>query len=208
MSAKGIGAGVIAGILGAAIWAAVSYYARVEIGYLAWGIGALVGIAVTYSGSTGPVAGGLAVVITALSLLAGKYMAVEFDIQHALSELDTNVSEELVISYLADEICTEREAKGQEINWPTSLDDSEPDSQEDYPADIWKQAENTWSGLSPDEQQERRDTAEENMQAMLVFFTNQVRQDGFLGSFSAFDLLFFGLGVATAFGIPNQAEGA
>ncbi|MEM6798244.1 MAG: hypothetical protein AAF589_01900, partial [Planctomycetota bacterium] len=155
----------------------------------------------------GPAAGGVAVVITILSLLAGKYLAVEFSIQSALQEVDYELSDELMVSYLADDVVAAREAAGKPVKWPRGADGEGPDSQEDYPADIWRQAQTEWNGLTPDEQQERRDTAEENMRLFMDAFANQVRQQGFLESFSMFDLLFFGLGVFTAFSIPNNAEG-
>ena len=43
---KVIGAGILAGLIGAAIWAGVAYATHREVGLVAWGIGALVGAGV------------------------------------------------------------------------------------------------------------------------------------------------------------------
>ncbi|NOZ39633.1 MAG: hypothetical protein GXP24_05340, partial [Planctomycetes bacterium] len=60
--------GAIAGAVGAAIWAAVAYFANLEIGYIAWGIGGLVGVAVAATGKNTTLAGVVAVLITIASL--------------------------------------------------------------------------------------------------------------------------------------------
>ncbi len=39
-------AGIVAGLVGAAIWMAIAHFANMEIGWIAWGIGFLVGISV------------------------------------------------------------------------------------------------------------------------------------------------------------------
>ncbi len=38
--------GLFGGFVGAAVWTAVTYYSRWELGWIAWGIGALVGLGV------------------------------------------------------------------------------------------------------------------------------------------------------------------
>ncbi|MEZ6096102.1 MAG: hypothetical protein R3C03_18070 [Pirellulaceae bacterium] len=60
-------AGLAAGLMGAAIWAAIAYFANVEIGYVAVGIGFLVGFVIAQTGpnGTGPAIG--AVLITVLA---------------------------------------------------------------------------------------------------------------------------------------------
>lgn len=41
---KSVVGAVLGGIAGAAIWAAVAFYAHLEAGYVAWGVGILTGL--------------------------------------------------------------------------------------------------------------------------------------------------------------------
>lgn len=43
---RGAIGGIIAGLIGAAIWTAIGYFLEAEVGYVAWGIGFHVGIGV------------------------------------------------------------------------------------------------------------------------------------------------------------------
>ena len=73
--------GLIGGALGALLWAGVVYVTEYEIGWIAWAIGGLVGFSVALGnkdrGRSPMAAGSLAVIITTLSIVAGKYAAVE-----------------------------------------------------------------------------------------------------------------------------------
>jgi hypothetical protein len=75
------GAG-IAGVLGAVVWAVVACTTGFEIGYLAWGVGALVGFAAYALGGRGQVAGLSCAAIALGAILLGK----TFAIQHLLGE--------------------------------------------------------------------------------------------------------------------------
>jgi len=85
--AKGMVAGLIAAIIGSLLWAAIAFYANFEIGYLAWGIGLGVGFAVAFASTGGgPVAGVMAVVLTTLSILGGKYLSIQWSIADAIKK--------------------------------------------------------------------------------------------------------------------------
>jgi len=71
--------GILVGIVAAVGWAVVAYVTHYEIGWVAWGVGALIGLAVAKSAHEpnavlGPMAAGLAVA----SLLLGKILILEF----------------------------------------------------------------------------------------------------------------------------------
>ena len=74
----GVIATVIAGLVGAAIWGGIAYFANVEIGYVAWGIGLLVGFAGRAAcGGVGHVAvAGSAVLMTMLAIVGGKLIVL------------------------------------------------------------------------------------------------------------------------------------
>lgn len=73
-----LAAGSIGGLVGAFIWAAIVYFAHAEVGWIAWGIGFLVGICIRLSAGEdqeGAFPGGVAILISAASILFGKYLA-------------------------------------------------------------------------------------------------------------------------------------
>jgi hypothetical protein len=78
----------IGGSIGAVIWGAIAYFAHAEVGYVAWGVGGLVGFCVRMGagdmdeGIAGFIAAGGAVV----SILAGKLLAGYFIVQWLIKE--------------------------------------------------------------------------------------------------------------------------
>ena len=138
----GIIGGVLCGIIGAAIWAGISYGTGYEIGWIAWGVGGLVGLGCAWgSKGSGALPGTVAIIVTLLSILGGKYAAVELSIrkeigseteavQSALAELQ---DDELVVSYLSDEIIEDRSSRGETVEWPPGVDPAEATKQSDLP---------------------------------------------------------------------------
>lgn len=213
-------AGVLAGVAGAVIWAAISHFANMEIGYVAWGIGGLVGGVVAAAGENGLPAAILAVVITALSILAGKYAAVDMAVKKAADEIAAeshvtlaDVGDDDLQGILARDIAAAKEAAGEEIEWPPGADNFENDVpvEQTYPRDIWKTAGKQLAKKTPQEQSQMKDEyvkeAEEFQQAVIEGFGGMMRKEAFKQSFGIFDLVFFGLAVATAWGIASRDEG-
>lgn len=82
--------GGVAALAGAIVWALVAYYANLEIGYLAWGIGALVGLAfLKFYKPGGTVAGILAVALALGGITVGKFLTMDmyFSSDKALQEV-------------------------------------------------------------------------------------------------------------------------
>jgi len=213
----GIIGGLIGGLVGALIWAGISAWTGYEIGWIAWGIGGLVGLGCVKGGKGGgvPVAV-IAVVITILSLVAGKYAAIEFIlagqvgnkdefIETAIAELD---GEDLVISYLADDIIQERISRGEAVEWPEGSLPDEAAEQADYPPDIWTEAVSEWEHRSADDKAAYREELSEQMRINIDAWYDEVSMIGFADSFNLMDLIFFGLAVVTAFQIAAKAPPA
>jgi hypothetical protein len=77
---KWILAGSIGGAIGAAVWAAISYFANAEVGYVAWGIGFIVGFMVRLVAGEkeeGLAPGLTAALIAVVAVLGGKYAGVQ-----------------------------------------------------------------------------------------------------------------------------------
>lgn len=222
----GVAAGLAAGLVGAGVWAAVAYYANVEIGYLAWGIGLLVGIAVAKgAGTRSPALGLTAVVITALSICGGKLLVIDIlldrELAQAAAEADelapSDFDDDAMVARAANQLIASREAAGDTIVWP-DIDYESMSAEEiealpvanQYPRDVWQEAESEWSSLSEDQQSEQREQASEEVKGAAIAFGQAMKGavlwDAFKGSFGVIDLLFFGLGVFTAWGIASSGE--
>jgi len=85
LNAKGIVAAAVAAILGALIWKYITVIFNYELGIIAWGIGAAVGIGAAMFDSKGLSTGIICGVFALLAILGGKYMAVQ-SYQDAWSE--------------------------------------------------------------------------------------------------------------------------
>ncbi|MGI9518956.1 MAG: hypothetical protein ACR2NP_18030 [Pirellulaceae bacterium] len=203
--------GLAAGVLGAAAWAALAYFAGVESGIVAWGIGGIVGFGTALGSRGGSAAtASIAVLITVVAICAGKYLAVHFSLNKAFAELqgeEMQISEEELISYFADDEITVRTDRGEEIDWPPGADIDFPAAESDYPADVWKIALDKWNAMSEDERAAFKDQKENDGNAMLDDFKRQLAKDSFLQSFGILDIVFFLLAIVTAWQIAiNDPE--
>jgi phosphate/sulfate permease len=203
---NGVFYAVTAGLVGAGLWAAIAYYAEMELGLLAWGIGAAVGAAMMagVKERAGSASGVAALVIALVSIVGGKYFAVELAFGDVDSEWEQEAErmandEEYTISWLADDVILEYEEAGKPINYPPGADIDMPETKADYPADVWAEAEQRWAAMSPKEQEDFRADVLEEYKAFYDDFAGEIKTEGFLASFSLFDLLWFGLGGVSAY---------
>ncbi|MEZ6040656.1 MAG: hypothetical protein R3C20_09120 [Planctomycetaceae bacterium] len=205
-------AALIGGAVRAAIWAGITYATNHEIGWIAWGIGLLVGISVRFAAgeSDGFVPGTIAVLGAILALLAGKYAAVHLLVNHELSNADTiTVTSEDMCVGIADEVVEEWETAGKPVNWAPGMTVDEAGSEADYPADIWAEAEKRWNEIPPDEQESQLEERRAAIAMLTDMMRGQITDAGFKDSFNAMDLLFFALAVYTAFKVGSgMAAGA
>ncbi len=263
--------GALGGLLGAVLWAAISQWTGYEVGWIAWGLGGLVGLGVHFGGkrSGGVAAGGTAVILAVAGILAGKWGAV-WATYHGdeliISEIaDVIVAEQTEAGYrvrmppedqadslkecypseiwseaarrwealtpseqdelrelpylanplwfqvrLADEVVEEFQQAGRPVKWPPGKDIESAWRQPDYPADIWAEAGSRWEAMSQPERDEYIASNMEMDRAMASNFESEVIRQGFLYSFSLYDILWVGLAVATAWrlGAGGQAREA
>ncbi len=200
--------GLIGGAVGASVWAGVSYTTNYEIGWIAWGIGALVGYGVMKgAGSPNAASGAIAVIISLAAIAAGKYAAVEMSLNHAFSDTTTQpdfADDTYITSYLADEEVEAALASDRPLNYPADADTTNPDGPEDYPADIWKTAQSRWTAMSIAERDTYRQERQAYYTAGLGVMRSELTSLFFKESFGAMDLLFGALAVATAFKLGSS----
>lgn len=200
---KWILAGGIGGLAGAAIWAGISYATNYEIGWIAWGIGALVGFCVRLAAGEnedGFAPGLTAAVLSIGAVLLGKFAAAHFLAASMASALSIPpVSPEQMIVNLADEIVKDRYSKGQAVAFPPGMTVETAEKQADYPADIWQAATQQWNEIAPAEQQKRIAARNEENKQLSQMLGGSIRQSAFLSSFGLFDILWFFLAAGTAY---------
>lgn len=211
---KLIAGGVIGGMIGIALWGAIVHLTGYEIGIIAWALGVLVGVAI--AAAAGPERGTGAAVFAGffafVTILGGKGVVAWVQSQQMMAEggiaADADISEEFLVSCVADEIVLEYEWEGWSLDYPEGADADFPDSEGDYPAEVWAEAETRWLEMSPTEQAELRSMMEFGADAAYYFAFVLV----FLFSFGFIDLLWIGLAVSSAYRIvknpPDPHAGA
>lgn len=143
--------GIIAGAIGAALWAGVAFALHRELGILAWGLGALVGggVAAGAKGEVGFHTGLLAAIISIASICAGKYAVVNTVVDDAMSssvsEFVEHFGEEEAKLYLADQLVEQQEKDGKTLEWPAGMNAQDAEEWSDYPVTIVKDVEARWN---------------------------------------------------------------
>jgi hypothetical protein len=206
---KWIAAGCIGGLIGALVWAGISYGTGYEIGWIAWAVGAVVGIAVRIGAGEddeGWLPGIGSVAIAMGAILLGKYMAAHFLIAGAIAAnpLPAITPNDMIVR-MADDIVRERQAKGQRVVFAQGKTLDTAETEADYPRDIWQQATKKWNAISAEEQQQRIKDETVQRDELLAVFSSSMREEGFISSFGPFDILWFLLAAATAFRLGSGA---
>ncbi len=211
---KWIIGGLIGALVGGTIWVLLGYYANVEVGYVAWGIGILVGIGVRYAAhmdgqEDSAVQGILAAGIALGAVMAAKYavfvLTVTIPINSALSDFESVDEEDgYLMTMLADRVVDEYDEKGRRLNWPTGSSIETAQVAADYPPGIWKEAENRFGKLTDEERAEFAEERKANLQ--LFRDTLAAEMPTFLDTFSPYDALWIFLAVASAFRLANGSS--
>lgn len=199
--------GLVGGAIGAAVWAAIMYFTHYEIGWIAWGIGFLVGVGVRkgagdWSGmSPGLIAGGLA----ALAVLGGKYAAASMFVADFVKQAPVQITADDLVESLAWDIVQKRKEQQQPVNWPPGKNEDSAKSLVDFPADIQEQARKQWSDTPQAQQQEQIAQRQQFLDGVRGNMQGMIRDEAFKASFNGYDILWFLLACYTAFQVGSGA---
>jgi hypothetical protein len=205
MDVKGIGmaivwiiSGLMAAALGGAVWAIVAHVTGYEIGWIAIGLGALVGFAVgsTAGKRAGVVTATASCVFAFLGVMLGQLGTLGLAVDAELRSIrSTRISDELATSFIADDIVDQRTTAGIEIVWPQTLqNDADPSS--DYPADIWIEAQKQWAMMTASEREHFRNNITESAAREI----EQIDVTGYLvGGLDLKSIFFYAVAIAAAF---------
>lgn len=206
----------VAGAIGAAIWAAIAYFAHLEIGWVAIGVGALVGLgALIGARNDGNLwVGCVAAVIAVASILAGKYAVVSIiydkEIGGIVGEVATNliVDETWILQDIVDDLAYERIDSGKPIIWPDpSMTIEFAEWPNDYPRDLQAAARAQWDKFSPEEQQQQIDERQAEMDEIdFGELESAIKKEGFIATFGMFDLVWLFFAVCAAYTVGAQED--
>lgn len=148
---RGLIGGAIGGLVGAAIWTAIGFWTGYELGWIAWGIGGLVGIGVGVGTKQegGPLGAGIAVVLSIAAIAGGKWSVVYLQVAGWVG------GDEHAISDIADVVLAEHQENGESIGLKPNAEDADT-YQEMYPTIVWFEASTRWQAMSPTEQEALR----------------------------------------------------
>jgi hypothetical protein len=206
--------GLVGGAAGVLIWVLIGYTTHYEVGWIAWGVGFLVGLGVRFAAHLGDQEESMGQGIVAAGMAIGSIFLAKFLIYWLLvGSVDTDPIRELVgeirfdneamVASLADEVAEEMVQRGQTVQWPAGMTLEDASQKADYPPEVWRQAEMRWSQLGPDEQG-KRTRARMELAMMLSGAANKPEFGEF---FSPWDLLWFGLAMVTAYRIGVGSYG-
>lgn len=190
----------IAALLGAVAWGLIAFYAHYEVGYLAWGIGALVGFAAIKGGGHGTLVAVAAGALALLSIGTGKQLAFRMSMDQA--------AQEYVDEHVTTAVHAERERDA--ADWVALGDAPTADQVQAYVEGHGFDADDM-TQFAAEEGPELRRFAAENL--TLEQWRDQVRERFVSGfsfveylqdDFHPADILFVLLGIASAFGLVSN----
>jgi phosphate/sulfate permease len=209
MKPMAIVAGVVAGLVGALVWAAIAYYAHIQLGILAWAIGGLVGVAVAVGskGETNSVSGGVAAIIALGAILGGKYFtAMAFASDYA-PKLTMTTTDESAQETFAFRLAKEAESAGRKLTWPQGKDAESAEGLNDYPKDIVKQAQEKWAAMPAAEQASFKADQDRDARVLMSTVKSAMTMTAFKSSFTVFSIIFCVLALITAFKVGGGIAG-
>jgi hypothetical protein len=200
--------GLIGGFIGALIWAAIGY-AGFEIGWVAIGIGLLVGggVRAASDGADGVVPGVVAVVIAIASIVVGKYATAYVLTEKFASEttFEFKAGPETMVAVMADELQEEYTKANRPVPPAPALGNPDAPLPQHYAPEIWTEAQRRWTALPPDQQTARTVKYEADMKELVGGLRGAVRGMAFRESFSPYDALWFILAALAAFRLGSGA---
>ncbi len=212
MKMMAIIAGVIAGGIGAAVWCAIAYYANFEIGWVAWAVGAFVGLAVCVAsrGEADDASGAVAAIIAVCAVCGGKFGAVHLYVdKHLTNSLaSVHVTDEQAQLKIADTLVYEYSGASKPLKWPAGMDAQQAKKPVDFPKDLWADVLKRWKAKGSEGQASFRQSMEDEQTADLRVLHAQAEKAAFWGSFGIFDALWFFLAIGSAYKIGSASGGS
>lgn len=209
LAAAGVGA-----LVGAIGWALLLKQAGYEIGWIAWGIGALVGWIAVKAGGQGRTLAVGAAVLTVFSIFAGKLLGYHLQVEAGAEEMaDQEV--QAYDEYLHDasdwaELCANGEPAPEAVRGFMSTHEYAEPGREQIPAEeldsflAYMAPRLEWMQSEKPTPEEFRARAESDLHELVYAEANLPAL--VLADLNHYDALFAFLGISTAFGLVMRAK--
>ena len=213
MNPKALALAVVAALIGALAWGGIAAATGYEIGWIAWGIGALVGFGAHLGDSEGQTAGMFCGVLAVAAILIGKALAVQFAAPGEIRKFaEANLNEAVYQETMTDAAGYAQVAGGEGVErFMVEHGYTDADSPLEVSHDEKYDFETTrgqqlleFASASPGFE-EWQDREVEMLTASILdeySFMDRIKD-----SLGLFDIIFILLGVSTAFKIGSASEG-
>lgn len=134
-------------LVGAAAWAAIGYFANMELGWIAWGLGVLAGLGAlrTAQEHAGQLSGACAVLAAIIGIGAGKVGVAGLLLNQYMSQ--SGHTEEGAIVRLAKTVVRDAQRRSKPLAWPSGVKPDEADELSEFPPDVAAEARRRWSAV-------------------------------------------------------------
>ena len=124
----------------------------------------------------------------------------ESDLERYRKDPSQLISQEYVITYVADAVVNEWEEDGRTIKWPDGVEPYTGQWSGDYPTDAWDEALNRWDAMSTSERLDYRHAILPLIPDSNLLLAVELVQY----TFTFWDLLWFGLALASAYKLGSN----
>ncbi len=199
-------------IVGAILWAVIAVSTGYEIGWIAWGVGGAVGYGAFALEGRGKTSGIVCALLAAVAILSGKYMVIHHFVNQELTQIsDTSFSEEYYNELKVD--AADFATLSSEADYPTFMV-SHGYTEAATAAEVGQEELSDfnefqvptlreWS-TSPPTFQVWQEEANAESEALLA--DGMPMSEIFVSTLGPMDLLFFALGIGTAFKVGSGGE--
>lgn len=199
-------------IVGAIVWAVIAVSTGYEIGWIAWGVGGAVGYGAYALEGRGKTSGIVCALLAAVAILSGKYMVIHHFVNQEMTQIaDTSFSEEYYNELKVD--AADFTAVTSEADYPAFMvshaytEAATPAEVGQEEVDDFKEFEvprlQEW-GTTPPTFQAWQEQSNAESEALLA--DGMPMSEIFVSTLGPMDLLFFALGIGTAFKVGSGGE--
>lgn len=200
---RGLLCGLAGGVVGAVVWCLATLMTGLEVGWVAWGVGLIVGagVALGWSGVRSHGTAVLAVVIAVASIALGKYGVAHVGLHNQIERLQNDdLGDAEGMEALRADVQQSWYEHGREA---TSLKGKNVRLVEGYPKEIFEEAEGIWIRMTKLEQTRFKQRVRDDRVAALEAARIERANDAFVASLGTIDIVWIVLALVTAYRIAQ-----
>ncbi len=198
LSVKGFAGAVAGGVLGALVWAAVSYFAEIEAGYVAIGVGVAAGVggAIAAGSRRTPSLGVVSALVALVAVLVGKALSTDLMYHKALAGVRAgNIDDGRAIAGLQEKMFTEFTAEAKLSEEQVAQAKASPEMMEQVAA----AARDRWNHMDPYERLAVKREVGQQAASQMVRAGGPMAVFAFVKSLGLYDALWIFLATGAAY---------